>query len=582
MNPAYWQGHRVPGPKIHSDVRSGIWAADATCLDDLWEEAGGTNWSSSDGWGQRETNSYNCHGVTVEKVTDQTKERRKVVETVTMRATAISLPHNHLSGEIASFSRALGGCSWLVELDLSRNSLRGEALMGIGACRRLRVVRLSHNDLTGSIPESVCACGTLRELHLNDNALSGPLPARLGELAQLEVLELQYNGLSGELPASFSYLKALRVCNLQRNRLVGEVPAYLGFCSALRVMDLRENDLEGGLPTSLGLLSDGRGGGVLEQLLIDGNPRMALPETLRMFVDDAWQDREMGRVLTPTGKVLLYYDGDMIKAVRPVLRIQSRIRMRLGVRRLTERIRREKAAVASRAAAQQAKMAVLFANKAAHVAAKAHRGLLKELLREKRRRWNKIQEMEAKRTGAARADAAWFNSLSKEQQRAVRLARAKKWVAEMKQLQLERLQPVIRVLAPVVGSINRGLGKVGQTRAGRAVGAKADAVIESMMRASASAAGRLGALKVLGAKQAAGAEPSAHETLEEAPATSAAPPEPAPDVAAATAVQLDADHAAAQPEAEAGAEPEAEPEAEAGTAAAEDIGAESPYRGVML
>ncbi|KAI4986891.1 hypothetical protein ZWY2020_019521 [Hordeum vulgare] len=84
---------------------------------------------------------------------------------------------------------------------------------------------LSSNSLTGDIPKEISTLLELKNLNLSWNTFSGKIPENIGALVEVESLDLSHNKLSGEIPTSLSALTSLSHLNLSYNNLTGEVPS---------------------------------------------------------------------------------------------------------------------------------------------------------------------------------------------------------------------------------------------------------------------------------------------------------------------------------------------------------------------
>ncbi|KAM3317346.1 hypothetical protein ACQJBY_035155 [Aegilops geniculata] len=84
---------------------------------------------------------------------------------------------------------------------------------------------LSCNSLTGAIPAEIGALVTLKSLNLSWNNFNQKIPENIGALMQVESLDLSHNDLSGEIPSSLSALTSLSRLNLSYNNLRGKVPS---------------------------------------------------------------------------------------------------------------------------------------------------------------------------------------------------------------------------------------------------------------------------------------------------------------------------------------------------------------------
>ncbi|KAM3317345.1 hypothetical protein ACQJBY_035154 [Aegilops geniculata] len=84
---------------------------------------------------------------------------------------------------------------------------------------------LSCNSITGEIPAEIGALVALKNLNLSWNNFSRKIPENIGALIQVESLDLSHNDLSGEIPSSLSALTSLSRLNLSYNNLRGKVPS---------------------------------------------------------------------------------------------------------------------------------------------------------------------------------------------------------------------------------------------------------------------------------------------------------------------------------------------------------------------
>ncbi|XP_074318330.1 receptor-like protein EIX2 [Silene latifolia] len=83
---------------------------------------------------------------------------------------------------------------------------------------------LSSNSLIGSIPEEITNLTGLIGLNLSHNHLTGNIPNKIGEMTSLESLDLSNNNLSGTISPSISDLTSLVRLNLSYNNLQGQIP----------------------------------------------------------------------------------------------------------------------------------------------------------------------------------------------------------------------------------------------------------------------------------------------------------------------------------------------------------------------
>ncbi|CAM0947864.1 unnamed protein product [Alopecurus aequalis] len=84
---------------------------------------------------------------------------------------------------------------------------------------------LSCNSLTGEIPPEISGLVELKSLNLSWNNFSGRIPENVGALMQVESLDLSHNDLSSQIPSSLSDLTSLSRLNLSYNNLSGRIPS---------------------------------------------------------------------------------------------------------------------------------------------------------------------------------------------------------------------------------------------------------------------------------------------------------------------------------------------------------------------
>ena len=125
---------------------------------------------------------------------------------------------------------------------------------GVKADGQGRVVGLdlTHNGLIGPIPADIGALEKLTDLQLFGNDTRGsPLPTELGELANLEFLNLAGIFAAGSIPPRIGKLSNLKVLDLSGNELSSSIPPELGNLTSLVELHLGNNRLVGSLPQQL-------------------------------------------------------------------------------------------------------------------------------------------------------------------------------------------------------------------------------------------------------------------------------------------------------------------------------------------
>ena len=345
----------APGTRQFIDFAAGLddargpfcHEADATVLGVLYELAGGSSWSSSDGWLQPGPLS-DWHGVETDTIAGQ--------------VVALDLSGNGLSGALPG---SLSSLKALRELRVHDNSELGGRLPlvltglslwalrynGTGLCAPAepsfrdwlqsiashagtdiqclpptdrhvleilygstggpnwnrkdhwltaaplgtwygvrtddqgRVARLwlDSNDLTGGIPPELGNLANLTGLSLSANPLTGGIPPELGNLANLRLLQLVGNDLTGGIPPELGNLANLYTLSLFANSLTGGIPPELGNLANLQGLYLTNNALTGGIPPELGELVNLRG-----LSLVDNNLTGEIPPELGNLANLEW------------------------------------------------------------------------------------------------------------------------------------------------------------------------------------------------------------------------------------------------------------------------------------------------------
>ena len=216
--------------------RAGSAQTDREALIALYNSAGGSGWTDSDGWDTAQTLGT-WHGVTLDG--DD-------------RVVGLALAGNNLSGTVPA---SLSTLTELASLDLSGNQLSGAIPPRLRGLSQLTTLDLSANQFSGLIPPRLGDLGELNELDLSGNRLSGAIPPSLGGLSELKVLLLGDNQLDGTIPPSLGGLEFLEALYLNDNQLSGAIPPELGNIGiALEELSLRDNQLSGPIPPELGNL----------------------------------------------------------------------------------------------------------------------------------------------------------------------------------------------------------------------------------------------------------------------------------------------------------------------------------------
>ncbi|PON87273.1 Serine/threonine protein kinase [Trema orientale] len=140
---------------------------------------------------------------------------------LTIALRSLLLGSNKLTSKIPS---SLWSLAYILDIDLSHNSLIGSLVEDFSNLKVVTHVDLSDNQLSGNIPGSIGDLQNLVNLSLAKNNLEGPIPDSFGNLLSMEWLDLSKNRLSGEIPRSLEALLHLKYLNVSFNKLHGEIP----------------------------------------------------------------------------------------------------------------------------------------------------------------------------------------------------------------------------------------------------------------------------------------------------------------------------------------------------------------------
>ncbi|KAF3665532.1 hypothetical protein FXO38_09523 [Capsicum annuum] len=165
----------------------------------------------------------------------------------------LDLSDNSLGGNLPPFQMKS-----LLYMYLSKNKLDGPIPKSFVNLTSLVNLDLSSNCFESQIPPELGALKNLSRLDVSDNQLSGSIPPQLGNLTNLLALILRANYLVGELPSSFMRLVNLTVLTLRNCSLRGPIPNYIWELQYLVYLFLRKNKLNGILPAWLVALANTR------------------------------------------------------------------------------------------------------------------------------------------------------------------------------------------------------------------------------------------------------------------------------------------------------------------------------------
>ncbi|ESQ37537.1 hypothetical protein EUTSA_v10002388mg [Eutrema salsugineum] len=186
-------------------------------------------------------------------------------------------------------SPSIGNLSFLIYLNLSRNSFGGTIPQEVGNlfrlrgipinlfnCSRLLILYLYSNRLERSVPSELGSLTNLVDLHLGENNLNSKLPASLGNLTSLKQVSFGDNNLEGEIPDDISRLTQMITLELGTNKFAGVFPPPIYNLSSLEYLGTANCHFSGSLRHDFGMLLPN-----LRELSLGHNYfRGAIPTTL--------------------------------------------------------------------------------------------------------------------------------------------------------------------------------------------------------------------------------------------------------------------------------------------------------------
>uniref|UniRef100_A0A3B4BW38 TIR domain-containing protein n=1 Tax=Pygocentrus nattereri TaxID=42514 RepID=A0A3B4BW38_PYGNA len=145
------------------------------------------------------------------------------------------------SSRLASISaKELIGCTDLVTLDLSENSLRNITNLAFGFMTSLKRLSLSRNKLD-SVPPAIWNLSSLEVLDLSYNSIYNLTCSDFNSLAQLQTLYLSRNPLYSVKP--FQNLTNLKTLIISSSRLISVTNCFRACLQKLEFLDLTQNKL---------------------------------------------------------------------------------------------------------------------------------------------------------------------------------------------------------------------------------------------------------------------------------------------------------------------------------------------------
>ncbi len=247
-------------------------ASERQALVDLYNAAGGNNWSDHTNW---------CTDAPLGEWTGVTVDANGHV-------TELYIYNGKLNGTLPnSLGRltylealTLGGGSpgltgifpsWICSLTnlktLSLNTyFTGTIPAEIGNLVDLEKLSISSNSdrinkspsvcLSGVLPPSITNLTKLKQFTLSGLCLSGNVSPEIFTLTNLEYLMLSNTGFSGNIPSEIGNLTKLKYIYIGENTFSGTIPASIGNLTALTSLSLSGNGLSGPVPSEIGNLTN--------------------------------------------------------------------------------------------------------------------------------------------------------------------------------------------------------------------------------------------------------------------------------------------------------------------------------------
>ncbi|XP_058066318.1 toll-like receptor Tollo [Anopheles bellator] len=163
--------------------------------------------------------------------------------------TVLDFSHNNIDSLPPA---GLSGLGRLSDLRLQANGMAFVADRALEGLLSLARLDLSLNRLTNLPPELFSEAKHIRELYLQNNSLNVLAPGLFGELRQLMVLDLSHNELTSEWinGATFGGLSSLVLLDLSHNRVSRLEPSIFRGLAALQVLRLSGNRIESIAPNT--------------------------------------------------------------------------------------------------------------------------------------------------------------------------------------------------------------------------------------------------------------------------------------------------------------------------------------------
>lgn len=207
-------------------------------LESFFNSTGGTSWTKSTNWMEKDKSVCSWHGVTCDVNTGYVRE-----------LDLIGLGKS-LNGTIPS---QLGMLESVEYLRFHGHYLKGSSLpKELSKLTNLKTFQVSNCQLGGTIPPEYKSMTNLQVFDMRWNHIGSGIPNSIGDMASLQHLLLRYNNFRFEIPSSFGDLLKLKQLDLFAIvDLTGGVPTEVGRLTNLEKMFLAGTNIQGSIPLEL-------------------------------------------------------------------------------------------------------------------------------------------------------------------------------------------------------------------------------------------------------------------------------------------------------------------------------------------
>jgi len=157
---------------------------------------------------------------------------------------------------LSNWSTSSSVCNWVGvtcderhnrvnSLKISNMGLRGTISPNLGNLSFLVILNLSRNSFSGQFPKEIYRLHRLKVISIAFNEFVGGIPEALGDLSQLQILYIGVNRFSGFIPKSIGNLRWLKELDISRNKLFGPIPKAVSNMSSLEFLGLLDNYFSG-------------------------------------------------------------------------------------------------------------------------------------------------------------------------------------------------------------------------------------------------------------------------------------------------------------------------------------------------